>query len=176
MSYLNKGILIIRDRVDEKMAKFVSEALDVLRLAGSPNITILISSIGGDIDAGSDIIDLLSLYPGKKTAVVVGQAASMAAIILQCCDKRMATQHSKILIHHASCKIELDTIRDPKKMEDFRVRLEKYEKIMDEILIKRSKRTAEEIDTQCKKNQFMSAEEAIAFGLLDGVYDKHLPK
>ncbi len=175
--YVEKGILIIRGVVDDKMADYVTEALDLLFLAGSPDITLLISSPGGDARAGLDIIDSLLLYPGGKIAIVVGQASSMAAIILQCCTLRLATPNSEVLIHHATAmEIKIDILRDSEKRERFLIEVGKMQKRLDEILIKRTKRSAEEIDTECKKDRIMTAEEAVTFGLLDGIHLEPLSK
>jgi ATP-dependent Clp protease protease subunit len=175
--YLRKNILIIKDDINDESVEYVKEAFSMLYLKGSPNITILISSEGGSVDAGLDIVDILSLYPGKKTAIVIGCASSMAAVILQVCDERKATPHSSILIHHINRRrIGLDVLRDKKKTDALLKSMEKSQERLYKILAKKTGRNVKEIRVECEKNRHMTVDEAIAFGLLDGVYQGPLPK
>ena len=174
--YLEKNILLIEGEVDEEMIKYVEKAISTLYLKGSPEITILITSNGGSVGNSLVIVDILSLYPGKKTAIVLRFARSMAAIILQVCDERKAMTHSKIRIHYVGRRIGLDIIRDRNKLENVVNDLEKDQEKLDKILVQTTKKSALEIHKECEKDKDMTVDEAIAFGLLDGIHQGPLPK
>lgn len=175
--YLEKNILLLKGEVMGEMVKYVEEAIGTLYLKGSPDIIIMIWSGGGSVDAGLDIVDILSLYPGKKTAIVLGYARSMAAIILQVCDERKATTHSTILIHHINTRrVGLDVLRDQMKSESLLKDLEKDQEKLYKILTLKTEKSVQEIREECEKEKDMTVDEAIAFGLLDGVYQGPLPK
>lgn len=160
----------IFDEVDEKMFLYVREAIMYLRARSCPDIHIVISSPGGHTDSGLDIYDLLRLYPGKKTAVIHDKAASMGAIILQACNVRQCAAHSSILIHHISRRnVTLDTLRNKKLLEKMIEKMEENQHLQYKILSIRSGRTIAEIKRECAKNQFMSATQALAFGLIDEI-------
>lgn len=175
--FLEKNFILIKGEVNNDMFKYVKEAFAVLYLKGSPDITLLISSEGGSVDAGLDIIDVLSLYPGKKTAIVSGCAISMAAVILQVCDERKATSHSEILIHHINRRnIGLDVLRDTKKLQGLLESMEKTQEKLYKIVAEKTKKSIKEISEECEKNKGMTVDQAIAFGLLDEVFQGPLPK
>lgn len=76
--------------------------IEDLLCIGAPDIKVLISSNGGDVDFGLHIYDLISTYPGHSTGVVYCKADSMAATILQGCDVRLCAKHASVFIHHIS--------------------------------------------------------------------------
>jgi len=175
--FLAKNILLLEGPIEPPRMEYMKEALAKLYLKGAPDITLLISSAGGEVPVGLDIFDALSLYPGKKTAIVTVYARSMAAIVLQACDRRLATQHADIMIHHVSRRqVSLDVLRDRKKTLNLRAEMEKSQKKIYDILAKRTGKTIVEIREACKKEQDMSVDEAIAFGLIDSVNTEPLPK
>jgi len=156
--------------VNADMFQSVRAALMCLRTRNNPDVDIVITSRGGDVEAGLDIYDLLRLYPGKKTATVFDKAASMAAIILQACDVRQCARHSSVLIHHISRgNVTLDVLRSKKKLESMISAMESRQKLQYKILSHRTGKTISVIRRACSKDQFMSAQEALDFGLVDSV-------
>lgn len=170
MKLLEKDIIEISGDIDSDMVRYIREAISRLIGKGSPPITVLITSPGGDVDIGLDIFDALRYYSGEKTAVVHGYANSMAAVILQVCNKRIAMRHAHILVHHISkTQIKLDVLRDKAKTAEVRNDLEKSQKRIYEILVKRTGKTLAEVKKACSRNESMTAEEAKAFGLIDKI-------
>ena len=167
---LEKGIIDLPGDVDETMALYVREAILRFITKGSPPITIRITSTGGSVDIGLDIYDTLRHYPGNKTGLVQGYAKSMAAMMLQACNERHCMRHSRILIHHISRRqVNLDVLRDEKKIQEVRDDLEKSQAMLYKILSDRTKKTVDEIRKECEKEREMSAEEALEFGLIDQI-------
>ncbi|MEI6528248.1 MAG: ATP-dependent Clp protease proteolytic subunit [bacterium] len=173
---LDRKVLAVAGEVNGDMLKYFRNSMAELYCKGCPDIMIIFSSNGGEVITGLDIYDLIVTYPGKKTGIVTGLAASIAAVILQACDKRFATHHARVLIHHINTRrVGLDTLRDDSKIAELRKDLEQSQAHLYEILCKKTNKTREVISEECVKNREMMAAEAVQFGLLDGEWDKPLP-
>ena len=163
LELLEKNILEITGGIEanEKMFFYVEEAILRLTAKGSPEIEIYIRSPGGSVFTALNIYDILRYYKGKKTGIVVGYAASMAAIILQACDVRKAYRYSEILIHHiATDNVSLDIMRSKEGMARLKLRLEKSQEGQYLILSQRTGKTISEIRKECAKNKGMDPERA----------------
>jgi ATP-dependent Clp protease, protease subunit len=169
---LNKNILYLGGDVDGGMVEYTGMSIATLIGRGSPPMTVYITSGGGRVSAGLDIYDLLSFYPNVKEGIVIAYAKSMAAVILQACTRRRALRHSRILIHHISTQdVTLDIMRSTKKKNDILRDMEKDQARLYKILSDRSGKSVKDISKKCKRDEDMSAQEAIEFGLLDGIVD-----
>lgn len=163
-------VLIISGDVENPMIQRVREAFSILLAKGSPDLDLIIDSNGGSTVTGLDIYDIIRLYPGKITGKVMGNAASMAAIILQACKVRQCALHSEILIHHVSRRnVSLDIMKSKKKRDKVIAEMEKPQKRLYDILLQTTKQTKAAIVKACRLNKQMSAEEALAFGLIDQI-------
>ncbi len=176
-SLLQKNIIEIGGEINNKMCNYVLEALTEFYIKNSPDIYVIITSNGGDATNGLDIFDMLSLYPGKKTAIVRGFARSIACIIVQSCDTRQISPHADVRIHNLiTSAIELDVLRNKKKLDLYIKSSEaKMEKIY-KVLVKRTGKSMSIIKTECAKNKDMNASESIKFGLIDSIRNDPLPK
>ncbi len=167
---LRKNILLVDGKVDEDMLLYMQRALGILVSNGSPDIQLLFTSGGGNVDLGLHIYDMLRLYPGKKTGTVLTHAKSMAAVILQACENRQCARHGVVMIHHINTnRMSLDTLRNKELLEE-RIRdMEESQESLYKILSDRCKKTREEIVTACEEGNNFTAEEARVFGLVDVV-------
>ena len=171
---LDKRTLDLNGRIEGDMVMYVREALMMLTGLGSPEIEVRISSSGGNCHAGFDIYDLLRLYKGKKTGVVVCYSRSMAVIILQACDIRCCARHAKILIHHPSARdnreepLNIDFLSTEKSVRKLVSDMRRDQNRIYQVL-KRCGQTAKAIRRVCLKDEDMSAEEAKEFGLIDKI-------
>jgi len=167
---LEQNIIEIGGEIDGDMTLYVREAVLRLTAKGSPAIKIMITSGGGSVSCGLDMYDVLAYYSGEKTGVVQGFAKSMAAILLQVCQKRKSMRHSSLLIHHVSTtQVSLDSMRNKTTMVKIKKNAESDQARLYKILSDRTKHTVSEIRQACAKNQSMNAEEALAFGLIDEI-------
>ncbi|MFA7169922.1 MAG: ATP-dependent Clp protease proteolytic subunit [Candidatus Paceibacterota bacterium] len=168
---LEKNILEITDeKINAETFYHVCESVFALIAKGSPDIEIIITSGGGSVEPGLAIYDLLRLYKGKKTGIVVGYAHSMAAIILQACEVRKACKHAELLIHNIRRNdVSLDVLRDSEKLSKLREEMEKDQKKHYEILSERTGRSIEEICRKCEEEIKLDANEAKEFGLIDEI-------
>lgn len=139
---------------------------------GAPDIKVIISSNGGDVDFGLHIYDLISTYPGRSTGIVYCKADSMAATILQGCDVRLCAKHASVFIHHISRNsVSFDILKDGsrKKLEKLKADMLRLQKLIYATLAERSKKSVEEIRKACSGKTRMDANTALEFGLVDRV-------
>ena len=170
---LSQNRLSISGEVTTETHAYVSSAIWNLLIRGSPPITIYITSKGGNVTAGLDIFDLLRFYVGHKIGIVNGIANSISGVILQACDWRTATPHSRILVHHiTSTAFRLDVARDPMMLADYINSMEADQKKLDEILVNRTGRSHEEIRKMCELYCQLPVGDALSLGLLDQVIVK----
>lgn len=163
-------VIDIVGEVNSKMFSYVRGAIMYLRSRGNPEVHVTITSPGGDVDAGLDIYDLFRLYEGKKIMTVHDKAASMGAMILQAGDVRQCALHAHVLIHHISRgNVTLDLLRSKKKLAEMIQSMEQSQRRLYAILSDRTGKTVPEIRRECAKDQFMDAEEARHFGLIDEI-------
>lgn len=162
--------LFLTGEVTEQMANhFVSELLYLTEKTDP--IDIYINSPGGRVDAGLVIYDVLQACEGKVeiNMYCIGQAGSMGAVILAGGQQghRFILPHSKVMIHEpliaggmggsaTSIKKTAESILETKA-------------ITNGILAKHTGKTIEEIDEATSFDNFMNAEEAVAFGICDEI-------
>lgn len=163
-------IIDIVGAIEEPMFWYVRRAIMFLRSRNTPDIEVYITSPGGRVSVGLDIYDLLRLYPGHKTAMVHDRAESMGALILQACDVRKIAKHSAVLIHHiSSSNVSLDVIQSVRRLKGMRESMETDQRRLYDVLSTRTGKKATIIKRECAKDRHMTAEEALAFGLVDEI-------
>lgn len=169
---LEQNIVDIDGSTDDDLAIYVREALQRLRGKGSPNISVHITSPGGNVNIGRHIYDMLRLYSGEKTGIVFCFANSMGAIVLQACETRHCAENSFILIHNItknSGKISIDIVNDEKKMKKVRDDMNAMQNSLYKILSNRTGKTLAQVRKACSKDTHMTAKEALEFGLIDEI-------
>jgi ATP-dependent Clp protease protease subunit len=158
------------DPVDMDSAKDAIRKLWYLELTdpGKP-ILLVINSPGGAIDAGFAIWDQVKMITSPVTTLVTGLAASMGSILSLCAapKRRFATQNARIMIHQPSLGglvrgQATDLAIQAKEMMRTR------EAIVD-VYVKATGRDSKEILQAINRDTWMSAKEALDFGLLDGI-------
>ncbi|MDR0666827.1 MAG: ATP-dependent Clp protease proteolytic subunit [Campylobacteraceae bacterium] len=134
------------------------------------NITLYINSGGGKVGSMAAITDLiLSVNPDitKITTFCTGIAYSAAATILAAGHKRIATKHSRIMIHQAwkSLYGGYNSIELQEKMEE----LQMSQDICNKLLSQLTKQPLEKIKKDTEKDFYMTAEEALAYSIIDEI-------
>lgn len=167
---LEKGIIDLLGDVDEEMFGYIRECMLELALRDNPPIRINITSRGGGVNSGLLIYDLLRLYPGETTGVVIAFASSIAAVMLQACKKRESTQNSLILIHHIRRnEVSLDKFDDPAEIKKIKKSLRESQEKIYLIFDKKTKMSRAAIIALCKEERELSAQEALKFGFIDEI-------
>jgi ATP-dependent Clp protease, protease subunit len=133
-------------------------------------IAMYINSPGGVVSSGLSIYDTMQFIRPQISTMVMGQAASMGSLLLCAGAKgqRFALPHSSVMVHQPSGGYSgqvTDIMIHAKNVEALKRRL-------NEIYEKHTGRTYDEIENALERDNFLTAEEAVAFGLIDKVLDK----
>lgn len=139
-------------------------------------IYLQINSPGGSAPGANKLYDNIVNTHNPVIGVVVGDCFSMAAIVLQACDRRYASKHSRLHIHHVTHPGFIlrhnDTIESlEKKLLEGIALAQKNDKILIDILEKRMKISREEIIEIMDKDEPMTAKRALEIGLIDAIIE-----
>ena len=169
---LNDRIITLCDEVNDTTASLVVAQLLYLE-AQDPDkdISLYINSPGGSVTAGMAIYDTMNYIKCDVSTICIGMAASMGAFLLSsgAKGKRYALPNAEIMIHQPSACTQ-GQITD---MAIHLKRLEIIKKRMNKILSENTGKSVETVTADCERDNFMTADEAVAYGLIDKVFDKH---
>ena len=168
---LNDRIIFLGEEVNDTSASIVVAQLLYLE-AQDPDkdIQMYINSPGGSVTAGMAIYDTMQYIKCDVSTICVGLAASMGAFLLSAGTKgkRIALPNAEIMIHQPSAGTQ-GQITD---MAIHLKRLETIKKRMNQIMADNTGHSLEEMTAACERDNFMTAEEAMEFGLIDKVIYK----
>ena len=165
---LKDRIIMLGTAIDDQVANIlVAQLLFLQSEDPKKDIHLYINSPGGSVTAGLAIYDTMQILSCPVNTYCMGQAASMGAILLAAGTpgKRFARPHARIMIHQPSGGFE-GTAADINIQAQEILRLKEA---LCDILSKHTGRPAKDIRRQSDRDFFMSAEEAIANGLVDKV-------
>jgi len=169
---LNDRIIFLSEEVNDTTASLIVAQLLYLE-AQDPDkdIQFYINSPGGSVTAGMAIYDTMKYIKCDVATICVGMAASMGAFLLSAGTKgkRLALPNAEIMIHQPSAGTQ-GQITD---MAIHMKRLQTIKERMNRIMAENTGRSIEEVTAACERDNFMTAEEALAFGLVDRVLDHH---
>ena len=169
---LNDRIIFLSEDVNDTTASLIVAQLLYLE-AQDPDkdIQFYINSPGGSVTAGMAIYDTMQYIKCDVATICVGMAASMGAFLLSAGakGKRMALPNAEIMIHQPSAGTQ-GQITD---MAIHMKRLQTIKERMNAILAENTGKSVEEVTAACERDNFMTAQEALAFGLIDRVIDHH---
>ena len=169
---LNDRIVMLSEEVNDTTASLIVAQLLYLE-AQDPDkdIQFYINSPGGSVTAGMAIYDTMQYIKCDVSTICIGMAASMGAFLLSsgAKGKRYALPNAEIMIHQPSAGTQ-GQITD---MAIHLKRLEIIKKRMNKILSENTGKSVETVTADCERDNFMTADEAVAYGLIDKVFDKH---
>ena len=169
---LNDRIIFLSEEVNDTTASLIVAQLLYLE-AQDPDkdIQFYINSPGGSVTAGMAIYDTMQYIKCDVATICVGMAASMGAFLLSAGTKgkRMALPNAEIMIHQPSAGTQ-GQITD---MAIHMKRLQTIKERMNRIMSENTGRSIEEVTSACERDNFMSAQEAMEFGLIDKVLERH---
>ncbi|HEY2380920.1 MAG TPA: ATP-dependent Clp endopeptidase proteolytic subunit ClpP [Terriglobia bacterium] len=169
---LRDSIIFIGTPIDDNVANLITAQLLFLE-AEDPerDISLYINSPGGSISAGLAVYDTIQFIRNDVTTICVGQAASMAAVLLAAGSpkKRFSLPHSRVLIHQPwmSGLQGQATDIDIHAKEILRIRT-----ILNKILAHHSGQTFERIEKDVERDYIMNADQAKEYGIIDEVISK----
>ena len=165
---LNDRIIFLHDEVNDVTASLVVAQLLFLE-AQDPDkdICLYINSPGGSITSGMAIYDTMQYIKPDVSTICVGMAASMGAFLLAAGapGKRFALPNSEIMIHQPLGGAQ-------GQVSDIKIHAERIIAIrakMNEMLASMTGQTVEQVEKDTERDNFMTAEEAKAYGLIDEI-------
>jgi len=168
---LKDRIIFIGTPIDDMVANLV--IAQMIFLEGEDpdrDINLYIHSPGGIVTAGLAIYDTMQFVKPNVATLCLGQAASMAAVLLAAGakGKRSALPNSRIMIHQPLGGTQ-GQVTD---IEIYTKEVLKMKEQLNGILSKHTGRTMDQIDKDTDRNNFMSVEEAKSYGLIDEIIEK----
>jgi len=166
-NFIKRRILILSGEIDEDKSKILRGFIYALNERPKKEIILYIDSIGGDVEPGLWLYDTIRLSLAPIKGIVNGRASSMAALVLQACQKRVAMEHSQLLLH--AIRSHGIPMEDEDKINEEIEKSREIQERVHKILVTRTGRSFEEIKALEKKDKYISAKEAKEFGLIDEI-------
>jgi ATP-dependent Clp protease protease subunit len=163
-------IIFLGTKIDADVANIVNAQMLYLSSLSDEDITLNINSPGGEVYSGLAIIDTMNFINNDIQTVCMGMAASMGAVILSAGTKgkRGALKHSRVMIHQP-----LGGARG--QASDILIEAEQIKIIRDElcnILADNSGQSFEKVIADCERDHWLTAKEALEYGLIDIIHTK----
>lgn len=166
---LKDRIIFVTDMIEDHMANLIIAQLLFLESEDPErDIYLYVNSPGGVVTSGLAIYDTMQYLKAPVNTVCIGQAASMASVLLAAGarGKRYALPNARIMIHQGSGGFRGNT-------PDVIIQVKELETLVDrisEILARHTGQPVEKIKRDSERDRFMSAQEGKAYGLIDEVY------
>ncbi len=163
---LKDRIIFLGSQVDDEVANaLVAQMLFLQSDDPKADIHLYINSPGGSVSAGLAIYDTMQFVSCDVATYCIGQAASMGAVLLAAgaAGKRYALPNARIMIHQPLAGMQGTA-------EEISIHAREFKRIkqkLNEILIKHSGQSLTQIERDTDRDRFMSADEAVEYGLID---------
>ncbi|MBO4472738.1 MAG: ATP-dependent Clp protease proteolytic subunit [Clostridia bacterium] len=168
----NPRIVVLNGEVNEASAMdVIMRLLSYEQEDDQKEIRLYINSPGGTINFGMAIYDTIQYIKAPVATICYGRAASMGSFLLSCGAKgrRFALPHSRILIHQPLINLPQGMVASQSEVKKSADSLEKSRNELEKILAENTGKPIEVVHADCERDNWMSAEEAVAYGLIDEV-------
>ena len=166
---LKDRIIFLADEITDQVANIVVAQLLFLEMDNpDADISLYINSPGGSITAGMAIYDTMNYIKCDVRTVCVGMAASMGAFLLMAGEKgkRLALPNSEVMIHQP-----LGGARGQATDVEIRAKwLLRTKEKMTRLMSEMTGQDQEKLRADCERDYFMTAEEALNYGIIDQIY------
>ena len=169
---LKDRIIMVSGPIEDNMANsIVAQLLFLDAQDSTKDIYMYINSPGGVVTAGMAIYDTMNFIKSDVQTIVIGMAASMASVLVSsgAKGKRFGLPHSTVMIHQPSGGAQGQQTEIQIAAEE----ILKTRKMLNEILAANSGQTFEKVQQDTERDNFMTAQEAVDYGLLDGIKDSN---
>ena len=168
---LNDRVVMLCEEVNDASASLVAQLLYLESQDSEKEISLYINSPGGSITAGMAIYDTMQFIKCDVSTICVGMAASMGAFLLSSGAKgrRFALPNSEIMIHQPSGGAQGQATDIAIQAE----RVLKMKKNLTQILADNCGKPYETVAADCERDHFMSAKEALEYGVIDRIITHH---
>ena len=166
---LKENIIFLGTPIDDNVANLVmAQMLFLAAEDPEKDISLYINSPGGSITAGLAILDTMNLVEPDIVTYCIGQAASMAAVLLACGTKgkRFTLPHSRILIHQPSMSGLAGQATD---IDIYAREILRMRQTLNEILSKGTGQPIEKIERDVDRDYIMDPEQALTYGIVDRI-------
>lgn len=169
---LNDRIIFLSDEVNDATASLVVAQMLFLEAQDpTKDISFYINSPGGSVTAGMAIYDTMQYIKCDVSTICIGMAASMGAFLLAAGTKgkRIALPHSEIMIHQPLGGAQ-------GQASDIKIRAElilRTRDMLNKILSEKTGKPIEQIEKDTDRDNFMTAEQALEYGIIDRIITKH---
>ena len=170
---LKERVIFLVGQVEDHMANLIVAQMLFLESENpDKDIHLYINSPGGSVTAGMSIYDTMQFIKPDVSTMCIGQAASMGALLLTGGEKgkRFALPHSRMMIHQPSGGAQ-------GQASDIHIQAQEILNVRSRLNEIMAQHTGQEIDVIAKDNDrdnFMNANEAVNYGLIDSVLDKRI--
>jgi ATP-dependent Clp protease protease subunit len=168
---LKERIIFLTGPVEDGMASLITAQLLFLESENpKKEIAMYINSPGGVVTSGMAIYDTMQYIRSPVSTVCIGMAASMGSFLLMAGQPghRIALPNARIMVHQPSGGFRGQASDIERHAED----IIKTKKRLNELYAKHTGKTVEEIERALDRDNFLTAEESLSFGLIDHVYEK----
>lgn len=167
---LKERIILLSGEIDDNVANTIVAELLYLDSLGHDDISLYINSPGGSITAGMAIFDTMNFIKSDVSTICIGMAASMGAFLLACGTqgKRFALPNSEVMIHQPLGGAQGQATEIKIAAE----RILKSREKLNSILADRCKKDIKIIEVDTERDNFMDAEEALEYSLVDKIIVK----
>jgi ATP-dependent Clp protease, protease subunit len=172
---LKDRVIFMTGQVEDHMANLIVAQMLFLESENpDKDIHLYINSPGGSVTAGLSIYDTMQFIQPDVSTMCIGQAASMGAMLLAggAKGKRLALPHSRVMIHQPSGGAQ-------GQASDIEIQAKEIIKLrekLNELLAIHSGKDVETIERDTERDNFMSAEQACEYGLVDKVIQRRVDK
>ena len=170
---LKERIVFVVGQIDDNIASLVTAQLLYLESENpKKEIYLYINSPGGLVTAGLGIYDTMQYIKSDVSTLCIGQACSMGSFLLASGEKgkRFSLPNSRIMVHQPSAGFQGQAT----DIEIHANEVMSLKKRLNEIYSKHTGKSVDEIKLALERDNFMSAENAKTFGLIDKVVDKRV--
>jgi len=170
---LKDRIIMLTGEVNDAVASsIVAQLLFLEAQDPDKDIYFYINSPGGVITSGLSMYDTMNYIKPDVVTICIGQAASMGAFLLSsgAKGKRYALPHSRIMIHQPSGGAQGQST-------DIQIQAQEIQRLKDtlnEIMATQTGKTKKRLEKDTERDYFMSSAEALEYGLIDKVLEKHI--
>lgn len=166
---LKDRIIFLNGEINDSLANIVISELLYLDNQNNEDIYLYINSPGGSITAGMSVYDTMNFINSKVITIGLGMCASMAAFLLSSGNTRYALPNTEIMIHQPIGGAQ-------GQATDIKIAAERIIKLkskLNKILAKNTKQNISKITKDTERDNFLSAEEALEYGLIDKIVKKN---
>lgn len=166
---LKDRIVFLSGEINDASANIVVSELLYLDNQSNEDIYLYINSPGGSITSGMSIYDTMNFVKSKVITIGLGMCASMAAFLLSSGNERFALPNTEIMIHQPIGGAQ-------GQATDIKIAAERIIKLkekLNKILAKNTKQNLTKIMEDTERDNFLSADEALKYGLIDKIIKKN---